>query len=435
MIKIFEEFKYQKDINKIISELKEFMNKNSFPRNKWIYSDNMKIYVRKSKRFIEGELRDFLDLATIEVEPKGEGLFTKLLNEIEKTFPNTNLYLESILNDRLYDFLLRNNFKDSGSETDKNVYKIKNIFNYSEQIDYSKYSYITGLYQDPYIYEGKGIPNVLKWLYKKIFEDLISNNNITINVDEPDFKLKNLNIYFGNESYSTFGKFKNNYLENAEISIKKEYSEKEIKRTIIHELTHIYEIYHRIMNKTDKHLQWDILQLLQFLIKKYNNDQFLKDLSLMIYSSTDVELNATISQIYPYLIDLKTDNKDEIEKELKKTLTWTRLIELKHFNYKDYNVNYDKCIKYFEFLNSNIKTNQNFNLFKIPENKKDVIDILNNYQKLFKKKTDYLEKKINKVIQEVIIDVKQLNESYFENNILIKPNRKVIERKIKLKNI
>jgi len=37
MIFLFEEFKYQQDIDLIINEIKKFLKENKFPRNKWIY--------------------------------------------------------------------------------------------------------------------------------------------------------------------------------------------------------------------------------------------------------------------------------------------------------------------------------------------------------------------------------------------------------------
>jgi len=88
-----------------------------------IFSDNIKIYVRKSKRFIENELRNFLDLASIQVYNTGEKIFTNLLIQIEKEFPNINLFIESILTERFLEFFLKNNFKLDSSK--QNVYKIK----------------------------------------------------------------------------------------------------------------------------------------------------------------------------------------------------------------------------------------------------------------------------------------------------------------------
>jgi short-subunit dehydrogenase involved in D-alanine esterification of teichoic acids len=115
-LKLFEEFKYQNEIDEIIEEISILLNNKSFPRNKWIYTNNVKIYVRKSKRFVENKLYDFIDIATIEIENKGVGIFTKLLEEIEKKFPNINIFVESILNDRLYNFLLKKDFKEIKSE-------------------------------------------------------------------------------------------------------------------------------------------------------------------------------------------------------------------------------------------------------------------------------------------------------------------------------
>jgi hypothetical protein len=60
---LFEEFKYQNSIDYIADQLHNFL-KTTFPKNIWISSDNISIYVRKSKRNVNGEFLDFLDLAT-----------------------------------------------------------------------------------------------------------------------------------------------------------------------------------------------------------------------------------------------------------------------------------------------------------------------------------------------------------------------------------
>ena len=60
-------------------------------------------------------------------------------------------------------------------------------------IDYNKYN--TGNpYEDPYLYEGKGVPHILKWLVNKITDDIDINNKYNIDIDESDLKLKNLEI-------------------------------------------------------------------------------------------------------------------------------------------------------------------------------------------------------------------------------------------------
>jgi GNAT superfamily N-acetyltransferase len=82
--------------------LKEFLA--SREKNAWIGDDSFaRIYVRKSKRFLESDLQDCLDLATIFIEPeyRGQGLFGKILKMFEEENPFNNILIESIVNKRL----------------------------------------------------------------------------------------------------------------------------------------------------------------------------------------------------------------------------------------------------------------------------------------------------------------------------------------------
>lgn len=119
---LFEEFKYQNSIDDIVDQLHNFLE-TTFPKNIWISSDNISIYVRKSKRNVNGEFLDFLDLATINIEPMGEKIFTNLLNRIEEEFSDRNIFVESILSDQFHNFFIKRGYvKTSG--VDNNVYKL-----------------------------------------------------------------------------------------------------------------------------------------------------------------------------------------------------------------------------------------------------------------------------------------------------------------------
>ena len=126
-IKKFENFKYQNDIDNFMNQLNDFILK-SFPKNKWIINDEISLYVRKSKRLINGDMYNFLDLASIEIENKGQGILTQITKSIENKYPKLNLYVESILNKRLIGLLERLGFtkKESNEPEDINYYKIKN---------------------------------------------------------------------------------------------------------------------------------------------------------------------------------------------------------------------------------------------------------------------------------------------------------------------
>lgn len=302
------------------------------------------------------------------------------------------------------------------------------MFSYNEYLKYNT----DNPYEDSYLYEGRGIPTFLKNEIDNIFNIIkndLSKQSYFFNLDYENIKLKNLNIFLIKENRtdvygsSTFGELESYFLVNAKIIIRyNSFNEKEIKRVLLHELIHIYEIYKRIINKTDKKLQWQSINYLQKIRNKYSEDIFLSNFILMLYISSDHELNAIVGQLYSILIELRTTDNELLNKELKTTKTYKRFLDLQNFNFKNFNINYDKCIEFFKEYHTYLKTisDKNFKLFKTPNNKEDIIILLDRYQKLFNKKSIYLENKISKLINEVINDVNILNESYFQNGVLIK---------------
>lgn len=74
-------------------------------RNEWIIVDGFKMYVRKSKRYYNNQFIDCLDIATMQADKPGTGIFTKLLTKLLGDYPKTNIFVESILNPKLIPFL------------------------------------------------------------------------------------------------------------------------------------------------------------------------------------------------------------------------------------------------------------------------------------------------------------------------------------------
>lgn len=107
----------------IFLKIEKFLESNQ--RNLWIENRLFKIYVRKSIRKIEGKVSNFLDLASFEIkieDKKGIGNFTYLLTLIEDKI-KYNIYVESILNERLYGFLEKRNYKYF---LEQNMYRLIN---------------------------------------------------------------------------------------------------------------------------------------------------------------------------------------------------------------------------------------------------------------------------------------------------------------------
>lgn len=98
---------------------------NSWPNNEWLNGDDMNVYVRKSMpRPINGGRYVTLDIASVGVYKKGQGLFTKFLAEAEKLNPWPAIYVESVQEPRFGYFLLRMGYKQVDS-VPASFYKMK----------------------------------------------------------------------------------------------------------------------------------------------------------------------------------------------------------------------------------------------------------------------------------------------------------------------
>lgn len=99
----------------------EFLNKvdafmNGSFKNQWIEINGFRMYVRKSKKYHKGELFDCFDIASIEAQHPGTGLFTEILTQLLVIYPETNFFAESILNPRLPAFLKKYGFVEYGMD-------------------------------------------------------------------------------------------------------------------------------------------------------------------------------------------------------------------------------------------------------------------------------------------------------------------------------
>jgi len=100
--------------------MQEFMklvnSESRYPLRGWFRIDEyeLEIYARKTQRFINGDMVTTLDLASfgVDTNSRSKGNFTRFLDEIEEVADELGLtlYVESILNKRLFDFLVRRNY-------------------------------------------------------------------------------------------------------------------------------------------------------------------------------------------------------------------------------------------------------------------------------------------------------------------------------------
>lgn len=82
----------------------------SYPPNAWIRERNISIYVRKSSRYINNNNIPCLDIGSVQVDEKYQkkGIFSAFLYRFEQeaTKLNRGVYVESILNPFLVNYLL-----------------------------------------------------------------------------------------------------------------------------------------------------------------------------------------------------------------------------------------------------------------------------------------------------------------------------------------
>lgn len=85
-----------------------------FNSGEWFELDQIKIYLRYTpQRSINGKMQTTIDIASVGVLPEfqGTGLFTNILTSIETRYPNIPIFVESIINDKFYDWFIKRGYK------------------------------------------------------------------------------------------------------------------------------------------------------------------------------------------------------------------------------------------------------------------------------------------------------------------------------------
>lgn len=86
-------------VNPIIKQFRDFYN--SDHKNCGLITNDLNIFVRKSKRLYQGDIVDCIDIVSILIvdeKNRGKGIFTYFLDTVLKEYPNDNFYIESIVN-------------------------------------------------------------------------------------------------------------------------------------------------------------------------------------------------------------------------------------------------------------------------------------------------------------------------------------------------
>lgn len=122
----FEDFK---------QDLNDFLT--SRVPNRYVYGNNViTVYVRKGHHLIGGVVIKCLDCAMLVIrEPyRNRGLGMRVVNHIHSINPFCCTYVESIVNNQLYDRLKRNGWIDvSSASSDRNVFKVTPLLTFDIQ--------------------------------------------------------------------------------------------------------------------------------------------------------------------------------------------------------------------------------------------------------------------------------------------------------------
>lgn len=96
----------------------------TWPRNAYVKEQGFRsCYVRVTRRYVKGRMYEpVLDLANIEAESPGKGVFTALVARLRKDWPTLSLYVESVLNPRFEKKLLEMGFECVGPEAPRNFW-------------------------------------------------------------------------------------------------------------------------------------------------------------------------------------------------------------------------------------------------------------------------------------------------------------------------
>lgn len=73
-------------------------------RDSWIEDGTMRVHLRKSRRWIGGEKKRFIDIASVEVEEPGRGIFRRFLSFLHRHHDADGIFLECIVNPRFAKF-------------------------------------------------------------------------------------------------------------------------------------------------------------------------------------------------------------------------------------------------------------------------------------------------------------------------------------------
>lgn len=239
------------------------------------------------------------------------------------------------------------------------------------------------------------------------YTNRISNN---FNFDKDMFKVKNLNIVFNlkqSDIYSCggitnleFASYDNetNTLKNPTITLTLVYNTLNkgffnyVESVLLHEILHVYQRFNQKNKKMDSNWQ------LGSMIPRFRKEsKYINDILELLYYSLKHEMNSQLHQYY----DLK-------QKNVKYKDIYDIINKLDNFNISDIQINND-TIKELNYVRDNYLKSLVYNkpnnlyvknintIWKKEININNIIDFLNMLNTIFKKSSEYLKRKIEKI--------------------------------------
>lgn len=270
-----------------------------------------------------------------------------------------------------------------------------------------------------YINEGKGISNFIKTLSTQItghiaksIKDEIFNFNLNLNIPEIS-QINNIQIILKSIEQNYNSKF---YSNSSKLDLTLEFDLPDninyyyLHEIVVHELTHLWEYYNIVINGKRFPLYDNIKKALIGTVHQDTFDIFSYFRNL-VYLTLDNELNARVSQTYQSLIVYNIKDKNILWNILKTKKIWKKYLEIQNFEPITFSndlinlIGFDLTIILISDFNSHLTKNSvDYKFYKknlINEN--DVISYFNEWSDIFKKKLKKHYKKLDKIIDEVII--------------------------------
>ncbi len=277
--------------------------------------------------------------------------------------------------------------------------------------------------------ESRGISDSCeKSLYKiwgLIENDILSGkeNTIFIDINEDDFKVKDLKIYFTffqyDENISNAvtnlknAEIKNGFLENTEISFLIKYKTLDdaflyyIKSIVLHELLHIFQYYNLKINNKFRSESFSIGSIIPQLRNNIKT-KYINYILDIIYYSLSHEISAQLHQYYIYKIEGREYDR---LKKIKEILENFKIKELDISEESELNFIKKHVLNSIKFYSNNKKYNKDILKSLWNKNNKEFITDLSD---LVKSRVDWIDKKIKLIDNKNIIDYSE-TFSYYGN--------------------